>query len=117
MLGFNWIKSRIKTAEKDESCDECINTGIFIQISVFPEVSTGKDSFKSARIPERGFHTQQRSQWQSCATKQNKQKKASRNVLSVLDWFETQSLKQSGCRLEVNGLQSCGGAGAPGGSQ
>lgn len=50
-------------------------------------------------------------------TKQNKQKKASGHALSVLDWFETQSLKQSGCRLEINGLQSCGWAGAPGGSQ
>lgn len=39
------------------------------------------------------------------------------NVLSVLDWFETQSLKQRGCRLEVNGLQSCGGVGVPMGSQ
>lgn len=41
-------------------------------------------------------------------TKQNKQKKASGHALSVLDWFETRSLKQSGCRLEINGLQSCG---------
>lgn len=78
-----------------------IFAGIFAQISVFPAISAGKDSFKSARIPERA--SAHSSQWQSRATKQNKQKKASRNILSALDWFETQSLKQSGCRLEVNG--------------
>lgn len=48
--------------------------------------------------------------------KTSRRKQAGMNVLSVLNRFETQSLKQSGCRLEVNGLQSCGGAGAPAGS-